>query len=134
MSLRDLIIALAGHDPEVAIVLTDGDLKPPGPRVLYVNPAFERMTGYAAGEVLGGDLRILQGEGTSVAARKQLAKALRQGRRHRTTLTNYRKSGETYLCEIEVFPVLAPDGELIYAVALEREIERRPGRPRSRLT
>jgi len=127
MSLRDLIAALADN-LDVAVVLTDGQLAPPGPGILYVNATFERMTGFDQDEILGENPRIFQGPGTSLAARKQMARALRNGERHSTTLVNYRKSGEAYLCAIDVFPILGPDGALLNAVALEREVERRPGR------
>lgn len=127
MPLRSLLPLLA-DDMDIGVVLTDGMLTAPGPRILYVNTTFERMTGFDRSEILGKNPRIFQGSGTSLAARKRLARALRQGERHSTTLVNYRKSGEPYLCAIEVFPILSPQGELINAVALEREVERRPGR------
>jgi PAS domain S-box-containing protein len=127
MPLRDLISALA-DDLDVGVVLTDGQLSPPGPHILYVNATFERMTGFNQDEILGKNPRIFQGPSTSLAARKRLARALRNGERHSTTLVNYRKSGEAYLCAIDVFPIIAPGGALINAVALEREVERRPGR------
>lgn len=127
MPLRDLISALA-DDLDVGVVLTDGQLSPPGPHILYVNTTFERMTGFDRAEILGKNPRIFQGAGTSLAARKRLARALRNGERHTTTLVNYRKTGEAYLCAIDVFPIMAPDGALISAVALEREVERKPGR------
>jgi PAS domain S-box-containing protein len=127
MPLRDLIATLA-DDLDIGVVLTDGLLSPPGPHILYVNTTFERMTGFDRAEILGKNPRIFQGSGTSLAARKRLARALRNGERHSTTLVNYRKTGEAYLCAIDVFPILAPDGALISAVALEREVERRPGR------
>jgi len=110
------------------VVLTDGLLSPPGPHILYVNTTFERMTGFDRSEILGKNPRIFQGPGTSLAARKRLARALRNGERHSTTLVNYRKSGEAYLCAIDVFPIVSPQGELINVIALEREVERRPGR------
>ena len=127
MPLRELIAALADN-LDIGVVLTDGDLSPPGPHILYVNTTFERMTGFDRGEILGKNPRIFQGPGTSLAARKRIARALRNGERHSTTLVNYRKSGEAYLCAIDIFPILAPDGVLINAVAVEREVERRPGR------
>jgi PAS domain S-box-containing protein len=127
MPLRDLISALV-DDLDVGVVLTDGQLSPPGPHILYVNATFERMTGFNQDEILGKNPRIFQGPSTSLAARKRLARALRNGERHSTTLVNYRKSGEAYLCAIDVFPIIAPGGALINAVALEREVERRPGR------
>jgi PAS domain S-box-containing protein len=127
MPLRELIAALADN-LDVGVVLTDGELSPPGPHILYVNTTLERMTGFDRDEILGKNPRIFQGPGTSLAARKRLARALRNGERHSATLVNYRKSGEAYLCAIDVFPILAPDGALINAVAVEREVERRPGR------
>jgi PAS domain S-box-containing protein len=127
MPLRELLSALADN-LDIGVVLTDGQLSSPGPHILYVNSTFERMTGFDRSEILGKNPRIFQGPGTSLAARKRLARALRNGERHSTTLVNYRKSGEAYLCAIDVFPIVTPQGELINAIALEREVERRPGR------
>lgn len=127
MSLIQLISALAG-DSDLAVVVTDGLLLASGPQIRYVNAAFERLTGYASQELIGANPRILQGPATSLAARKRLSKALRAGERHTTTLMNYRKSGEPYRCEIEVFPLLTPDGAPFAAVALEREVPRARGR------
>jgi PAS domain S-box-containing protein len=127
MPLKSLIETLAAAS-DTAVVLTDGMLEPPGPRILYVNAAFERMTGYKAKEVLGRDPRFLQGPDTSMAARKRLARALRAGVRCQVVLLNYRKSGEPYRCAIDLHPIAGPDGALIGAVALEREAERGPGR------
>ena len=128
MPLKSLIESLAAAS-DTAVMLTDGGLEPPGPRILYVNAAFERMTGYRAKEVVGRDPRFLQGPGTSVAARKRLGRALRAGVRCRVVIVNYRKSGEAYRCAIDLHPIPAPGGGLIGAVALEREVERKPGRP-----
>jgi PAS domain S-box-containing protein len=128
MSLIEAVGILADGFP-LAVVVTDGELTEPGPRVLYVNAAFERMTGYCANEVLGRNPRMLQGEKTSVAARKALARALRSAQPHKTTLVNYRKNGEAYHCQIEVFPVCDGAGRLVNAIAIEREVKRGPGRP-----
>lgn len=127
MGLEDLVAALA-VDSEAAVVVTDGELSHPGPTILYVNGAFERMTGYLSSELLGKTPRLLQGERTSLATRRALARALRKGQRTKVAMINYRKSGEAYRCEIEVFPILDKEGVLVNAVALEREVRRRPGR------
>jgi len=131
MGLEDLIAALTA-DSETAVVVTDGELSHPGPTILYVNGAFERMTGYSRAEMVGRTPRLLQGEKTSLATRRTLARALRQGKRMKVALINYRKSGEPYRCEVEVFPILDRDGVLVNAVALEREVRRGPGRPPER--
>jgi PAS domain S-box-containing protein len=128
VSLIEAIQVLAEEHP-LAVVVTDGELSEPGPRILYVNRAFERMTGYTAEEVLGRSPRMLQGERTSLAARKALRRALRAAEPHTTTLVNYRKSGEPYHCQIAVYPVCDPAGRLINAIAIEREVKRGPGRP-----
>lgn len=124
-------VRLMAQSLDHAVVVTDGALNAPGPIVLYVNPAFERMTGYAAGEMVGQSPRILQGVGTSLAARKALARSLRTLEPYETTLVNYRKCGEAYLCRIQVYPVSDDSGRLINAIAIEREVERGPGRPRA---
>jgi len=46
-----------------------------------------------------------------------------------TALTNYRKAGEAYLCEIDVRPIRGPDGQPTAFIAFEREVVRRRGRP-----
>lgn len=127
MGLEDLIAALTA-DSETAVVITDGELSHPGPIILYVNGAFERMTGYPSAELVGKTPRLLQGEKTSLATRRALARALREGKRMKVALINYRKSGEPYRCEVEVFPIRDENGVLVNAVALEREVRRRPGR------
>ena len=125
-----LAVRLMAEALDIAVVVTDGGLAPPGPIVLYVNPAFERMTGYAAQDMIGRSPRILQGSGTSLAARKALARSLRALQPHETTLINYRKCGEAYRCHIKVYPVCDDAGRLINAIAIEREVKRGPGRPR----
>lgn len=127
MALEDLMAALTG-DAQTAVVVTDGNLSHPGPTILYVNGAFEHMTGYRSAELVGRSPRLLQGEKTSLAARRTLARALREGQRKTVAMINYRKSGEPYRCEIEVYPILNKNGVLINAVALEREVRRGPGR------
>lgn len=121
-------MAALAVDSEAAVVVTDGELSHPGPTILYVNGAFERMTGYLSSELLGKTPRLLQGERTSLATRRALARALRKGQRTKVAMINYCKSGEAYRCEIEVFPILDKEGVLVNAVALEREVRRRPGR------
>lgn len=63
-----------------AVVITTADLEPPGPRIVYVNPAFVRMTGYAAGELYGRNPRLLQGPRTQPEIIQRLRECLREGR------------------------------------------------------
>lgn len=128
MELADLVRLFA--DPlDLAVVLTDVDLERPGPTVLYANPAFARMSGYAPAEVVGGTPRILQGPDTNREATRHLPRLLRAEGRFLGCLRNYRKGGEEYLCEIDVRPILGRDGVPQAFIAFEREVVRRRGRP-----
>ncbi len=111
------------------MVLTDVDLERPGPTVLYANPAFARMSGYAPAEVVGGTPRILQGPDTNREATRHVPRLLRAEGRFLGCLRNYRKGGEEYLCEIDVRPILGRDGVPQAFIAFEREVVRRRGRP-----
>ena len=128
MTIEDLVRAFAETWP-TAVVLTAADIEPPGPTVFYVNPAFTRMTGYEAGEVIGGSPRMLQGPETKLLVRKAFSRELRAGRPFHGHLVNYRKSGEPYICEIEAKPIMGRNGRVDYFIAFEREVRRRRGRP-----
>jgi PAS domain S-box-containing protein len=126
VTAEDLIRALA-ETSETAIVLTDAAAA--SPTILYVNPAFCRMTGYEAHEMVGQSPRMLQGPHTNRLVLRNLARALREAKPFSGCVVNYRKSGEEYLCRIDVQPLFSHSGELEHFVAFEREVKRRRGRP-----
>lgn len=80
------------------------DVLAPDAPMLYVNPAFERMTGYQTAELLGRNCRLLQGPDTDPAAVRELAEAT-LGQEHRTVLRNYRKDGSGWWNELHLSPV-----------------------------
>lgn len=128
MTLVDLV-RLFAEPLSTAVVLTDIDLERPGPTILYANPAFECMSGYKAEEVCGSSPRLLQGPATNRQLTRLVALRLRAERRFRGVLENYRKSGEGYLCEVDVRPILGKVNEPLGSLAFEREVVRRKGRP-----
>jgi len=128
MTILELVQMLA-EPLDVAVLLTDVDLERPGPTILYANPAFTRMSGYAVSQVLGGSPRMLQRAGTSREATRMVARSLRMDGRFRGVLLNYRQSGEAYLCEIDVRAILDRAGRPEAFIAFEREVVRRRGRP-----
>lgn len=123
------LVKMFAEPLDVAVVVTDVDLQRPGPTILYANPAFARMSGYAVPEVLGNSPRLLQGSGTSREAARRVARGLRADGRFRGVLQNYRKSGEAYLCEIDVRAIRDREGGPQAFIAFEREVVRRRGRP-----
>lgn len=129
MTLDECVRVFAEH-LTTGIVLTDAALDDPGPVIRYANPAFCRMTGYAAEELLGRSPRMLQGRDTQARTVRLLSRSLRGGVRFHGVLANYRRSGEAYFCEIDVRPIFGPHGMLDSFIAFEREVVRPRGRPR----
>src|ERR671918_2187543 len=85
-----------------SIVITDPN-QPDAPLV-YVNPAFEKTTGYTAEETLGRNCRFLQGEDRDQPAIEELRACIREGRECRVVLRNYRRDGTRFLNELYVSP------------------------------
>src|SRR5450432_2928678 len=77
---------------------------------VYVNPAFEALTGYPAAELKGRNLRLLQADDRDQDGRHRLRDALNRGETCRVLLRNYRKDGALFWNEMTVMPLRHPDG------------------------
>lgn len=97
-------------------------LDDPGPKIVFVNDAFERKTGYTRSETIGKSPRILQGPGTQRAELARIREALEQERPVRSQLLNYTKAGEEIWLELEIVPVSNEHGEITHFIAVERDI------------
>lgn len=83
-------------------------LAEPGPKdspIIYVNPAFEKMTGYANAEIIGRDCRFLQGDDRDQPDRTSIKAAMRDGRACECLFRNYRKNGEMFWNKLYMFPL-----------------------------
>ena len=119
--LRQLeALILGAHD---AIIVTDvGDLDEPYPRIVYVNSGFERLTGYAAQNVIGHSPRILQGPGTDRECLDQMRQALHERSKIRTEILNYSKEGREYWVEMDINPIFDEHGECTQFIAIGRDV------------
>jgi PAS domain S-box-containing protein len=124
MTIVELVKGFA-HELATGVVVTDAGLNEPGPTILYVNPAFEQLVGYNSSCLLGQSPRILQGNATSPFTIRALSAALRAGQSFHTCLTNYRADGASYLCEIDIRPIVNGRGKVEHFIAFEREVVRR---------
>ncbi len=95
----------------VAMAVTDAT-QPDHP-VLYVNRQFCAITGYAPDEVLGRNLRLLQGTATDPAAKAALRQALAENRPVMAELLNYRKDGGPFWMKLQITPVADAAGQVV---------------------
>ncbi|MFE1743884.1 PAS domain-containing protein [Coleofasciculus sp. H7-2] len=102
------------------IVISDAQL--PDIPVIYVNPAFELITGYSASETLGKNCRFLQGTDTAQPALEELRMALREPRECRVVLRNYRQDGSLFWNEFSIAPVRDALGRLTHYVGIQADI------------
>jgi PAS domain S-box-containing protein len=109
-----------------AVLITEAEpIDEPGPRILYANPAFTRMTGYTLSEVLGKTPRILQGEKTDRASLDRIRTALKNWQPLRIDLINYRKDGTEFWVELSIVPIPDENGWFTNWVAVQRDISDR---------
>src|SRR5271163_85550 len=89
--------------------------------VLYVNPAFEALTGYSAAELVGRNLRLLQADDREQDGRHRLRDALSRGETCRVLLRNYRKDGSLFWNEMTVMPLRHADGCVTHFASHHRD-------------
>ncbi len=103
-----------------AIVITDQ--QQPDHPIIYVNPAFERITGYRPDEAIGRNCRFLQGSDRNQADLEKLRALIRDGDEGRVVLRNYHKSGDLFWNELYVAPVRNDQGLITHYVGVQNDI------------
>jgi diguanylate cyclase (GGDEF)-like protein/PAS domain S-box-containing protein len=110
---------------DIVIITEAGPFNEPGPRIVFVNEAFERRTGYRREEVLGRTPRLLQGPGTQRRELDRIRAAMEQWQPARVDVINYKKNGEAFWVDLEVSPVWDDARRLTHWVAVGRDITER---------
>ena len=93
--------------------------------LVYVNPAFEAMTGYRADEVLGRNCRFLHSTESGQAALNEVRAALREQRETRVLLRNFRKDGQLFLNQFLLSPVRNAEGKVTHYVGIQEDVTER---------
>jgi diguanylate cyclase (GGDEF)-like protein/PAS domain S-box-containing protein len=120
---RDLEIRIRTRAMEAsvnAIVITDNEQA--DQPIVYVNPAFERITGYRNEEVLGRNCRFLQGEQRDQPVLESLRRTLRSQEEGGAILRNYRKDGSAFWNDLKVAPVINDRGKVSHFVGILHDI------------
>ncbi len=130
---QELLRQLVESSPDgIAVCERGGEGWP----VIFVNRAFERLTGFCAQELKGRDLRLLQGEDRDQEQRQRLRQALADGESCRVLLRNYRSDGTQFWNEMVLVPLKNGSGGVDHFVSFHRDagermrLEQRPGAAR----
>ena len=113
---RRLLASALEQAADVAIVT---DLKA---KILFVNPAFERVTGYTRAEALGQSPRLLKSGVQPPETYRRLWEAIAAGRVFSDTFVNRRKNGTHYMAEVSIAPVMGSSGAPVGYVGLQRDV------------
>ncbi len=120
LRLRDRAIAAANGG------ITIADPHQPDCPLIYHNPAFERITGYAAHEITGRNCRFLQGpDSNATGALDEIRSALRDQRECHVVFKNYKKDGTAFWNDLTLSPVRDPAGRLTHFLGLQTDITER---------
>ncbi|WP_028491730.1 PAS sensor domain-containing protein [Thioalkalivibrio sp. ALE19] len=93
--------------------------------LIYVNRAFEELTGYRSEEILYRDCRFLQNDDNDQDAVREIRAALDEDRPCRVTLRNYRKDGSLFWNELSLTPIFNDEDRLTYYIGIQKDITAR---------
>ncbi|OGO81612.1 MAG: hypothetical protein A2203_13300, partial [Chromatiales bacterium RIFOXYA1_FULL_46_5] len=103
-----------------AVIITDNEAE--DQPIVYVNHAFEQITGYTSAEVLGKNCRILQGKEQNQPGLDAIRRALTNNSKGKAELLNYRKDGSSFWNELTLAPVVNDRGHTSHFVGILRDI------------
>jgi PAS domain S-box-containing protein len=119
LKLRERAISSTNN----GVVITDA--QHPDYPIIYVNPAFEKITGYTYGEVMGYNCRILQCQETEQPGLDELRAAIKEGRSCTIVIRNYRKDGTLFWNELSISPIYDDNGKLTHFIGIQNDITKR---------
>jgi diguanylate cyclase (GGDEF)-like protein/PAS domain S-box-containing protein len=123
--VEDLLSRLHGFTRDSIVVTRAEPIDAPGPRIVFVNRAFEAATGYTLADVAGKSPRLLQGPDTCRLTLDRIRKALRRWEPIEEELLNYRKDGTPFWVAMSIVPVADETGWFHYWVSVQRDISAR---------
>ena len=106
-----------------AIVITEVEFSPYiSLKIIYVNDAFHKITGFTNEEAIGKTHRILQGVKTNIDDLKRFQKSVEQNKPCQGEFLSYKKNGDEFWLHISASPIADAKGTFGYWVFIERDI------------
>lgn len=119
-------LSLVAKHASDSIILTDASQ-----RILWVNEAFTRATGYFPAEAIGRTPSdLLDGQNTDPGVIREMNRHKAMGKRFHTEILSYTKSGAEIWLDTNIVPVTGPDGTVDLIIGIERDITRSKQRER----
>ena len=125
LDTQHLLQACVANLNDIVLITEAEPFDEPGPRIVFVNEAFTRRTGYTRAEALGRTPRFLQGPKTDKAELARVGRALKRWEPVRTEIVNYAKDGTEFWIEMLITPVANAAGWYTHWVAIERDVSER---------
>ena len=120
------LLAAAVATIEDVVMITDaGRLDEPGQRIVFVNEAFERRTGFSPEEVIGRSPSFLQGPDTDRRELDRIGAAMERQQSVTAELLNYGRDGRSYWLEFVIVPILDRSGVCTHWVSVQRDVNDR---------
>ena len=102
--------------------ITISDATQPDNPLIFVNPAFEKMTGYSQDDVIGRNCRFLQGQLRDQPGLANLREALQRGEPCIVTLQNFRKNATLFWNELSISPIHDANGRLTHFLGIQKDV------------
>lgn len=90
--------------------------------LIYANPAFQRLTGYAVDDILYQDCRFLQAGDRDQPGVAAIREAVRSNQPCRQIIRNYRKDGSAFWNELSITPVFNEGDQLTYFIGIQKDV------------
>lgn len=110
---------------EIVLITEAEPIDKPGPRIVYVNEAFSKFTGYSSDEIIGKTPRVLQGELTNRQDLDKVKLALKNWEPCEFEIINYKKNGEAYWASMSIAPLANEAGIFTHWISIQRIITER---------
>lgn len=93
--------------------------------LIYINPAFEKITGYAVSEAIGRNCRFLQGTDREQEGIQTIRQAIQSEQSAQVVIRNYRKDGTLFYNELSIAPIHDIHGTLTHYVGISTDVTER---------
>jgi len=119
---KALLFQVALDQSYNSVVITDANTTDEGPRIIYANPSFEKMTGYTLCELIGRSPKILQGPLTDQRVIEEMRLCIQTGRFFEGSTINYNKNGSPYNVEWSISPIKDKSGVIQHFISVQKNI------------